>query len=133
MPRALSSEATRILSPRTHLPRNLKLLAIANTDDTPMIMIISHIFTSLAIMDVYIVSIVHECQMLESELTLISISLLKNPQDAPAIVNSMKMDIATIKSDFGTLLSSAATHPSAKGLSPQWLKLPSGVGYGTLV
>ena len=55
--------------------------------------------TSLAIMDVYNVGIVQQCQMLESELnTNILPMCLKNPQNAPALVKSMKTDI--IKSDF---------------------------------
>ena len=51
--------------------------------------------------------------MLESELNTNVLALcLKNPEDAPAIVKSMKTDI--IKSDFEVLVSSAAIHPSAK-------------------
>ena len=51
--------------------------------------------------------------MLESELNTNVLTLcLMNPENAPAIVKSMKTDI--IKSDFEVLLSSAATHPSAK-------------------
>ena len=51
--------------------------------------------------------------MLESELNTNVLALcLMNPENAPAIVKSMKTDI--IKSDFEVLLSSAATHPSAK-------------------
>ena len=64
-------------------------------------------------MDVYDAGSVQQCQMLESELTSDVLAMhLKNPQDAPAIVNSMKADI--LKSDFETLLSSAAIHSSAK-------------------
>ena len=37
---------------------------------------------------------------------------LKNPEDAPAIVKSMKTEI--LKSDFEALLSSASDHPSSK-------------------
>ena len=55
-----ASVATRILI------RKLTFLAklLANTDD----IISSRIFTSLAIVDVYNVGIVQQCQMLESEL-----------------------------------------------------------------
>ena len=91
--------------------RKLTFLAklLANTDD----IISSRIFTSLAIVDVYNVGIVQQCQMLESDLNTNVLSLcLKNPEDAPATVKSMKTDI--IKSDFEVLLSSAVTHPSAK-------------------
>ena len=57
--------------------------------------------------------IVQQCQMLESDLNTNVLSLcLKNPEDAPATVKSMKTDI--IKSDFEVLLSSAVAHPSAK-------------------
>ena len=82
---------------------------LASIDD----IISSGIFTSLAIMDVYNVGIVQQCQMLDSKLNTNVLALcLKNPEDAPAIVTLIKTDI--IKSDFEVLLSSAAIHPSAK-------------------
>ena len=92
------SVATRILI------CNLTFLAKLLAND----IISSRIFTSLAIVDVYNVGIVQHCQMLDSELNTNILALcLKNPEDAPAIVKSMKTDI--IKSDFEVLLSSAAT------------------------
>ena len=97
-----------------HLDSQLTFLAklLASIDD----IISSGIFTSLAIMDVYNVSIVQQCQLLESELNTKVLALcLKNPEDAPAIVKLMKTDI--IKSIFEVLLSSAAIHPSAKYVS----------------
>ena len=71
------------------------------------------IFTSLAIVDVYSVGIVQQCQMLESELnTNVLAMCLEHPQDASSIINSKRPDI--LKSDFEALLSAANTHPSAK-------------------
>ena len=57
------------------------------------------------------VGIVQQCQMLESELNVLTLCLM-NPEDTPATAKLMKTDI--IKSDFEGLLSSAATPPSAK-------------------
>ena len=97
------SVATRILI------RNLTFLAKLLAND----IISSRIFTSLAIVDVYNVGIVEQCQMLDSKLNTNVLALcLKNPEDAPAIVKLIKTDI--IKSDFEVLLSSAAIHPSVK-------------------
>ena len=99
------SVATHILIHKLNFLAKL----LANTDD----IISSRIFTSLAIVDVYNVGILQQCQMLESELNTNVLALcLMNPENATAIVKSMKTDI--IKSDFEVLLSSAATHPSAK-------------------
>ena len=84
-----SSVATHILI------RKLTFLAklLANTDD----IISSRIFTSLAIVDVYNVGIVQQCQMLESELnTDVLVLCLKNPEDAPATVKSTKTDIIKV-------------------------------------
>ena len=51
--------------------------------------------------------------MLESKLNSKLLAMcLKNPQDAPTLVKSMKTDI--IKSAFEVLLLSASSHPSAK-------------------
>ena len=73
------SVATRILIHKLSFLTKL----LANMDD-----IISNcIFTSLAIMDVYNVGIVQQCQMLESELNSDVLAMcLKNPEDAPAIL-----------------------------------------------
>ena len=66
--------------------------------------------------------------MLESELnTNVLVLCLKNPEDAPAIVKSMKTDL--IKSDFEVLLSPAAIHPSAKYVATV-AELHPGVGFG---
>ena len=90
------------------LIRKLAFLAklLANTDD-----ISSRIFTSLAIVGVYNVGIVQQCQMLVSQLNTNVLALYLNPEDAPATVKS-KTDM--IKSDFEVLLSPAAIYPSAK-------------------
>ena len=85
------------------LIRKLTFLAmlLANTED-----IISNcikFFTSLAIIDVYNVGIIQQCQMLESELNIDALAMcMKNPQDAPAIIKSLRTDI--LKSDFEALL-----------------------------
>ena len=93
------------------LIRKLTFLAklLSSTDDK----ISSHIFSSLAILDVYNVGLVQQCRMLEAEVsTNVLAQCLKNPTDAPAIVKSMKQEI--LKSDFEALLSSTATHHSAR-------------------
>ena len=93
------------------LIRKLSFLAtlLSSTDDK----ISSRIFTSLAIVNVYNIGLVQQCRMLEAEAsTNVLAQCLENPTDAPAIVKSMKQEI--LKSDFEALLSSAATHPSAK-------------------
>ena len=53
---------------------------LANTDD----IISKHIFTSLAIMDVYDVGIVQQCQMLESDL---------NPDVLPMCFRTLRMPL----------------------------------------
>ncbi len=71
------------------------------------------IFTSLAVVDVYNVSIVQQCRMLESELgTHTLASCLENPPEASITVKSAKATI--LKADFNALLSASINHPSAK-------------------
>ena len=99
------SVSTRILI------RKLTFLAklLCDTDDK----ISSRIFTSLAIIDVYNVSIIQQCRMMETDVnTNVLAMCLKSPTDAPNIVKSMKKEI--MRADFDTLLSAATTHPSAK-------------------
>ena len=90
------SMATRILI------RKLTFLAklLSNTKD----IISGRIFTSLAVVDVYNVSIVQQCRMLESELgTHTLASCLENPPEATITVKSAKATI--LKADFDALLS----------------------------
>ena len=61
----------------------------------------------------YTTSDLYQCRMLEAEVsTNILAQCLNNPTDAPAIIKSMKQEI--LKSDFEALLSSTATHHSAR-------------------
>ena len=102
---------------------------LSNTDDK----ISSRIFSSLAILDVYNVGlVVQQCRTLEAEVsTNVLAQCLKNPTDAPAIVKSMKQEI--LKSDIEALLSSTATHHSARYVAEvakttSWMGLSSGPG-----
>ena len=67
------------------------------------------------IIDVYSVSIVQQCRMLESELgTRTLASYLENPLDASITVKFVKADI--LKADFDALRSN---HPSAKHIATE--------------
>ena len=99
------SMTTRILI------RKLTFLAKLLSDTKDIIS--GRIFTSLAVVDVYNVSIVQQCRMLESELGTHTLSAcLENPPDAPTTVKSAKAII--LKADLNALLSSSLNHPSAK-------------------
>ena len=95
----------------THvLIRKLTFLAklLTMPDDT----ISKRIFPSLAIVDVYNLSIVQQCRMLESDLgTHFFAQCLVHPQEASSIVKSCKASI--LKQDFNLLLSSSSTHGTA--------------------
>ena len=72
----------------------------------------SAIFTSATISDPSEVSIVQQCKMLESRLSVqIVDDCLSHPDAAPAIVRSEKSTI--IDADMGSLIISALHHPSA--------------------
>ena len=95
--------ATRILI------RKLTFLSklLSNNGDTMS----SRIFTSLAIEDVYSISIVQQCKMLEATLSTDVVNqCLSTPDCAPAIVHSNKELL--LKRDYELLLSSALSHPS---------------------
>ena len=99
------SMTTRILI------RKLTFLAKLLSDTKDIIS--GRIFTSLAVVDVYNVSIVQQCRMLESELGTHTLSAcLENPPDAPTTLKSAKAII--LKADLNALLSSSLNHPSAK-------------------
>ena len=70
----------------------------------------SRVFTTLAIEDVYSVSLVSQCRMLEASLKIdIVYQCLKRPQEATAIVRSNKKLL--LERDFTLLLSHAtASH-----------------------
>ena len=96
------------------LIRKLTFLAklLSNTKD----IISGCIFTSLAVVDVYNVSIIQQCRMLESRLgTHTLASCLENPPEATITVKSAKATI--LKADFDALLSASINHPSAKHIA----------------
>ena len=69
------------------------------------------IFISLAIEDIYNISVVQQCKMLEATLaTDIVDQCLSNPNNAPEIVRINKKLL--LKRDYEQLLSSAMSHPS---------------------
>ena len=71
----------------------------------------SPIFISLAIEDMYNISVVQQCKMLEATLaTNIVDECLSNPYNAPEIVPINKKLL--LKRDYEQLLSSAMSHPS---------------------
>ena len=71
------------------------------------------IFTTLATEDVYSISMVQQCRMLEALLaTDIVNQCLTTPDDAVSIVCSSKKLL--LEQDFKLLISSAITHPSVK-------------------
>ena len=116
------SMTTRILI------RKLTFLAKLLSDTKDIIS--GRIFTSLAVVDVYNVSIVQQCRMLESELATHTLSAcLENPPDAPTTVKSAKAII--LKADLNALLSSSLNHPSAKYIADVPLRY-HGAACGTL-
>ena len=95
--------ATRILSRK--LTFSSKLLS--NYKDTMS----SHIFISLAIEDIYNISVVQQCNMLEATLaTDIVDQCFSNSNNAPEIVRINKK--LFLKRDYEQLLLSATSHPS---------------------
>ena len=71
----------------------------------------SRIFISLAIDDVYNISIVQQCKMLEASLaTDVVEQCLATPDYAPKIVRDNKEPL--LKRDYELLLISAMCHPS---------------------
>ena len=69
------------------------------------------IFISLAIEDIYNISVVQQCKMLEATLaTDIVDQCLSNPNNAPEIVRINKKLL--LKRDYEQCLSSAMSHPS---------------------
>ena len=107
------------------LIRKLTFLAklLSNTEDT----VSNRIFSSLAIMDVYNVGIVQQCQMLESELNTYTLAMcLRQPLEATSTVASKKS--AILEADFDTLLSCVSNHHPAKFVASvaqttSWCKL----------
>ena len=97
--------ATRILS------RKLTFLSklLTNSNDSMS----SRIFTTLAMEDVYSISIVQQCKMLEAPLgTDLTSQCLSNPDDAVSIICSGKKLL--LERDFELLITSAITHPSVE-------------------
>ena len=73
----------------------------------------SRIFTILAMEDVYNISIVQQCRMLESPLTTdITNQCFSNPDDAASITHSGKKLLH--EQDTELLIASAITHPSVE-------------------
>ena len=95
--------ATRILLRKLTFSSKLLL----NYKDTMS----SRIFISLAIEDIYNISVVQQCEMLEATLaTNIMDQCLSNPNNAPEIVQINKKLL--LKRDYEQLLSSAMSQPS---------------------
>ena len=99
------SVATRILN------RKLTFLSklLSSSEDT----LSSRVFKTLAMEDVYSISLVQQCRMLESTLgTNVVTEYFKNPDAASSIVNTWKKQL--LKRDFEYLLQSASQHSSTK-------------------
>ena len=76
------------------------------------------VFTSLAMENVFDISLVQQCQMLEANLgTCVLASCLSDPDNAPDIVRSNKRHI--LNSDFKMLLSSANHHCGSAAAAAQ--------------
>ena len=77
---------------------------LSNTEDNMS----SRIFTTMAMDDVYSITIVQQCKMLEAPLSMnITIQCFQCPSESAAIVHSSKTLL-----DYDLPLSSALTHPS---------------------
>ena len=87
---------------------------LSGTEDT----ISRRVFTSLAMENVFDISLVQQCQMLEANLgTCVLASCLSDPDNAPDIVRSNKRHI--LNSDFKMLLSSANHHCGSAAAAAQ--------------
>ena len=99
------SVATRVLN------RKLTFLSklLSSSEGT----LSSRVFKTLAMEDIYSISLVQQCRMLESTLgTNVVTECLKNPDAASSIVNTWKKQL--LKRDFEYLLQSASQHSSTK-------------------
>ena len=100
--------ATRILM------RKLTFLSklLSNTEDNMN----SRIFTTMAMDDVYSITIVQQCIMLKALLSMnITIQCLQCPSESVAIIRSSKKLL--LGKDYDLLLSSALTHPSVEPIA----------------
>ena len=84
----------------------------------------SQMFTSVAIIDAYDVSIIQQCRMLESNTgTSVLKICLEYPEDAISIVHSEKSNI--FDRDIVNLIASSLNHPSTHSVaqSVSWCRL----------
>ena len=92
----------------------------------------SCIFTTMAMDDVYTITIVQQCKMLEAPLsTNITIQCLECPSESVEVVRSSKKLL--LGKDYDLLLSSALTHPSVEPIASvvSWRRIWDGaLDYG---
>ena len=96
------------------LLRKLSFLSklLSSTADT----LSTRIFTTFSMNDIYSLSIVQQCRMLEAPLaTDVVNQCLSDPPNARSIVKSSKEVI--LQRDYNLLLSSSSTHPTAQYVS----------------
>ena len=74
------------------------------------------VFTTFTMEDVYNISIIQQCRMLESPLaTDLTTQCLSNPDDAVSITHSGKKLL--LERDCGLLITSTVTHPLVKPIA----------------
>ena len=95
------------------LIRKLKFLSRLTSDSNDVELISKEIFSSLAAVDVYKLSIIQQCRMLESSLgTGVLAMCLNEPGKASSIVAEQKPHL--ISKDFQLLIEHSLSHKSAK-------------------
>ena len=101
------SMSTRVLI------RKLKFLSQLLSDSNDVELISREIFSSLATINVYDVSIVQQCHMLESPLgTNVLVRCLNEPDEVSSIAAEQKSNL--ISTDFELLLEHSRSHQNAK-------------------
>ena len=113
------------------LVRKLAFLCKLLSDQSDVEVISRDIFSSLASVDVYSISIIQQCRMLESFLgTSVLARCLNEPSEARSILSNYKSHLIT--KDFELLLEHSLSHKTAK-IVASVAKTTSciGVGCGT--